>query len=115
MSETQGNSQELSYKERPVIENPEQVLTQSTDKLVKFGGFDLIETTVEGSQNLNPEKKARKKIFLSEADKKKEREQSFHTYYLKKRSLLSLYLSTILLGVPQSILCRDNSLHFLDH
>lgn len=75
MSETQGNSQELSYKERPVIENPEQVLTQSTDKLVKFGGFDLIETTVEGSQNLNPEKKARKKIFLSEADKKKEREQ----------------------------------------
>jgi hypothetical protein len=34
-----------------------------------------VETTVDGAQNLNPEKKARKKIFLTEAAKKGERTQ----------------------------------------
>ena len=47
--------------------------------LAKYGSFDLLETTIDGTGNLNPEKKARKKIFLTEADKKKERKQ------LKKR------------------------------
>ena len=42
-------------------------LDQSTQALLKVGGFDLIETTIDGTSNLNPEKKARKKIFLSEA------------------------------------------------
>lgn len=44
------------------------------DKLVKYGGFDLLETTIENIQNLNPERKARKKIFLSETSKQKERQ-----------------------------------------
>src|ERR1700722_6308462 len=41
--------------------------------LIKYGGFAVVETTIEGAQNLNPEKKARKKIFLSEDAKKEER------------------------------------------
>ena len=57
--------QEITHKEKDVQE--------STDKLVKFGGFDLLEGSIEGAQNLNPERKARKKIFLSEEDKDTER------------------------------------------
>ncbi|NML65103.1 type VI secretion system contractile sheath protein TssC [Hymenobacter sp. RP-2-7] len=58
-------------------------LEQSTQALLKVGGFDLLETTIDGASNLNPEKKARKKIFLSEDGKKTDRQQ------LKKR--LSLW------------------------
>ncbi|HEX8657335.1 MAG TPA: type VI secretion system contractile sheath protein TssC, partial [Hymenobacter sp.] len=57
-------------------------LEQSTQALLKVGGFDLLETTIDGASNLNPEKKARKKIFLSEANKKNDRKQ------LKKRLAL---------------------------
>ncbi|MRI00648.1 type VI secretion system contractile sheath protein TssC [Kriegella sp. EG-1] len=61
------------------VDNPTETLRDSSDKLIKFGGFDLLESCVEGVQNLNPERKARKKIFLSEMSKKEERE------VLKKR------------------------------
>jgi len=57
-------------------------LEQSTQVLLKVGGFDLLETTIDGASNLNPEKKARKKIFLSEDSKKADRQQ------LKKRLAL---------------------------
>ena len=57
-------------------------LEQSTQALLKVGGFDLLETTIDGASNLNPEKKARKKIFLSEDSKKADRRQ------LKKRLAL---------------------------
>ncbi len=56
------------------VEKPEELLQTSIDKLTGVGGFDLLEAAIEGVQNLNPERKARKKIFLSEAGKKKERE-----------------------------------------
>lgn len=54
-------------------------LETSTAGLVKYGGFSIVETTIDGAQNLNPEKKARKKIFLTEDAKKDERDK------LKKR------------------------------
>lgn len=57
-------------------------LEQSTQALLKVGGFDLLETTIDGASNLNPDKKARKKIFLSEENKKADRQQ------LKKRLAL---------------------------
>ncbi len=46
---------------------------ESFDKLVKFGGFELLESSIDGVQNMNPERKARKKIFLTESDRKIER------------------------------------------
>jgi len=46
---------------------------QATAALIKYGGFGIVETTIEGAQNLNPDKKARKKIFLTEDSKKEER------------------------------------------
>ncbi|MCB2377396.1 DUF5458 family protein [Hymenobacter sp. BT635] len=57
-------------------------LEENTQALAKFGGFDLLETTIDGASNLNPEKKARKKIFLTEDSKKADRQQ------LKKRLAL---------------------------
>lgn len=51
-----------------------QSVDQSSAALVKFGGFSIVETTIDGAQNLNPEKKARKKIFLSEDSKREERD-----------------------------------------
>jgi hypothetical protein len=59
---------------------------QGAASLVKYGGFAIVETTVDGTQNLNPEKKARKKIFLTENDKKAERNK------LKKRLSLIMDL-----------------------
>lgn len=45
------------------------------DLLVKFGGFGLIEAVIDGAQNLNPERKARKQIFLTEAHNKDSRKE----------------------------------------
>jgi hypothetical protein len=53
-------------QEKPSIES-------SINKLAKYGGFDMLEASIEGVQNLNPERKARKKIFLSDDAKKVER------------------------------------------
>lgn len=70
------------------LESPAEVLSQGLSKLAKVGGFDFIESTIEGTKNLNPERKALKKIFLTEADKKKDREE------LKKKLLLWYSLLT---------------------
>lgn len=43
--------------------------------LAKLGGYDLLESAIDNVQNLNPDRKARKKIFLEEASKKKERDE----------------------------------------
>jgi len=50
--------------------------------LAKVGGIDLLESTINGLQNLNPERKARKQIFLTGDEKRKERED------LRKKILL---------------------------
>lgn len=46
----------------------------SAEKLAKYGGFDLLETSIEGAQNMNPDRKARRQIFMNEANKESERE-----------------------------------------
>jgi hypothetical protein len=56
------------------IDKPAELLDSSLQKLEKFGGFDLLESAIESIQNINPERKARKKIFLEETSKKAERE-----------------------------------------
>lgn len=57
------------------IENPAKELKINEEKLAKYGGFDLLEACIDNVQNLNPERKARKKIFLTESSKKLEREK----------------------------------------
>src|ERR1700733_11298827 len=57
------------------IDKPAETLDNSLKQLVKVGGFDLLESAIDAVQNINPERKARKKIFLEESAKKAEREQ----------------------------------------
>jgi len=61
--------QELKEKQQSGVVQ----LKEATEQLSKYGGFDIIETTLKGVENLNPKKKARKEIFLSEAQFKDER------------------------------------------
>lgn len=61
---------QVSYKEK----NRESSLASALDVLSRFGGFNFLESTVDGVQNLNPERKARKKIFLTDEQKQEERE-----------------------------------------
>jgi hypothetical protein len=69
----QGESQDLAYKAPEVSSAPTQSLEQSLTKLAKFGSFDFLESAIDGVQGLNPERKARKNIFLTDASKKAER------------------------------------------
>ncbi|MEZ4808102.1 MAG: DUF5458 family protein [Flavobacteriales bacterium] len=50
-------------------------LKDHLDALAKFGGFDLLSAVVDGVANLNPESKARRNIFLNEAQYTDERKQ----------------------------------------
>ncbi|MBN2742510.1 MAG: DUF5458 family protein [Marinilabiliaceae bacterium] len=53
-------------------------MADSLAQLAKFGGFNFLESSVDGLQNLNPERKARKKIFLTDEQKVDERAQLKH-------------------------------------
>ena len=55
---------------------PSRSFDQNIQELQKlrFGGFKLLETTIDGSDNLNPERRAKKSIFLNESARKKERD-----------------------------------------
>ncbi len=55
--------------------SPAQALEQNLDELMEFGGFELIEASVDGAKVMSPESKARKNIFLNEAGRKKDREK----------------------------------------
>jgi hypothetical protein len=56
------------------IQNPQELLKQSMDQLAQLWEFDLLEVAIEGVQNLNPDRKARKRIFLTESTKAEERD-----------------------------------------
>ncbi|MFO7617260.1 MAG: type VI secretion system contractile sheath protein TssC, partial [Bacteroidales bacterium] len=79
MAEQEKQAQSFEqYKEKIAtdvqqVEKPSELLDKSIQELTKVGGFDLLEMSFEGVQNMNPERKARKKIFLAESDKKEER------------------------------------------
>ena len=86
-TENQQAQQPVELKLQERLSNPAQTLEASLNKLAKMGGFDFIESSIDGTQNLNPERKARKKIFLTDAEKKAERNE------LKKK--LSLWMNML--------------------
>lgn len=67
-------SQEESTHEQQEVVHPEQQLSESTEQFIKAGGFDLVEGTIDEAQNMDPERRARKEIFLNEASKKTDRQ-----------------------------------------
>ena len=87
------NSQEaevvVQEQVAPKTHKGQDFISQKTiDQLAKFGGFSFLEASIDGLQNLNPERKARKKIFLTDDSKKNERKD------LKKKLALWLDLLT---------------------
>jgi hypothetical protein len=50
-------------------------LTQTVQDLTKYGGFEFIKTIIEGTDNMDPTKKARKAMFLEEDDNKADRKK----------------------------------------
>ena len=62
-------------------------LEESIEALLDYGGFDIIKDTIDGAGALDPESKARKSIFLTDAGKRTERD--------KLRNRLSLWLDLI--------------------
>ncbi|WP_306353357.1 DUF5458 family protein [Flavobacterium sp. '19STA2R22 D10 B1'] len=70
----QENLQSSVSNSRELKENSNLTLEQKLESFIQFGGFDLLEGAIEGVQNLNPSRKARRTIFLSESNKKSERD-----------------------------------------
>ena len=50
-------------------------LNAELQALAKFGGFNVLESSVDGIQNLNPERKARRNIFLTDRERANERQE----------------------------------------
>ena len=67
-------SQQQSSGQPEAAARPEQQVKKSTEQFKRAGGFDLLEAVIDEVQNLNPERQARKDIFLNEASKKSDRQ-----------------------------------------
>lgn len=84
----QEKAQDISqYKEKVIenvklVEKPAEQLKAGLDKLAGNGGFDLLEMAFSGVENMNPERKARKRIFLTESTYKNDRENLKKTLQL---------------------------------
>lgn len=84
----QEKAQDISQFKEKVIENvklvdkPAEQLKIGLERLAGNGGFDLLEMTFSGVENMNPERKARKRIFLSETTYKEDREKLKKTLQL---------------------------------
>lgn len=69
------NGIENVMEEARQMQNPAGQLKESLDNLDDFGGFDLLEEMVDGLKNMNPAKKAAKRIFMEERSFADQREQ----------------------------------------
>ncbi|WP_160716577.1 DUF5458 family protein [Chitinophaga solisilvae] len=87
MAELQKNEEQELQQAGQSSARQEVNLTQQLEELAKYGGFDLLEATVEGAQNMNPERKARRNIFLTESGKKQERDKLRKTLSLWEKVL----------------------------
>lgn len=67
MSE-QNTQREAAVQQQQAVEQSRN-LNAELQVLAKFGGFNVLESSVDGIQNLNPERKARRNIFLSDPER----------------------------------------------
>lgn len=73
MANEEAKSEEQSSFKQDAKQETKLSLDESLNKLAKVGGFDFLEAIVDGSDNLNPTRKAKKNIFLTDANKKQHR------------------------------------------
>ncbi len=86
MSNTSNKQKQSQLSDKPYLEQ----IKEKSDGLAKYGGYDLLESAIDDVQNLNPERKARRKMFLTESNKKTEREDLL--------KILSLWSDTLKSG-----------------
>jgi hypothetical protein len=79
-------SQYKEEEKQVAVEAPS--LQTSLNTLVKYGSYDFLEAVVDGADNLNPVRKAKRSIFLTDASKKQQRAE------LKKKINLWIDLLT---------------------
>ena len=84
----QQSEKDYKFADKPHAERPK--LKDSSDKLVKYGGFKLIAGAIKGADGLDPEAKARRQIFLTDDKKKADREELKH-YLLRWMQVLTEY------------------------
>lgn len=64
----------MSEQEKNLQRGAERLnLKERVDALASFGGFTIVETTIDGASNMDPGRPARRNIFLNEASKAEER------------------------------------------
>lgn len=69
----ENSKQQESQLKQGQQQSHQQQKQSSLDELNKVGGFNFIETVVDGVANMNPSRKARKEIFLNDHSKESER------------------------------------------
>ena len=74
MANEEAKSQDASsYKVEEKQQAGKVSIDESLNTLAKAGGFDFLEAIVDGADNLNPLRKAKKNIFLTDDNKKEQR------------------------------------------
>lgn len=79
-------------------------LQHSLQTLAKVGGYSFLESVVDGLANMNPDRKARKQIFLSDKEKQNERQDLLQKINLW---LQLLHNNTTVDGMVES--CKNQS------
>ena len=62
------NAESAYLEEVKKIDNPTERLKESLEGLEDYGDFDLLETMADGLENMNPESRAAKRIFLQDSE-----------------------------------------------
>jgi hypothetical protein len=81
------NAQLLTQDEKQQVRDV-PALEASVNTLAKSGGYDFLEAVVDGTENMNPVRKAKRNIFLTDENKKGQRTE------LKKKLQLWIDLLT---------------------
>lgn len=84
---TNQNEQQFKAEEKVGLREVPSLET-SLNTLVRAGGFDFLEAVVDGADNMNPVRKAKRNIFLTDSNKKEQRQ------LLKKKMQMWIELLT---------------------
>ena len=71
--EIKSEESSASFKTAEKQQSAVAPIEESLNTLAKVGGYDFMEAIVDGADNLNPQRKAKKNIFLTDANKKAQR------------------------------------------
>ncbi|SFI50365.1 DUF5458 family protein [Halpernia frigidisoli] len=99
------NNQQEVQKNQSQQQGDSRSKESSLEELNKVGGFNFIETVVDGVANMNPSRKARKEIFLNDNNKENERKD-----LLQKLNLWISLLDSGKSAEDMAESCKDKAL-----